>query len=81
MLDYSCWPRACLLRGGGGLHYVRTTLMFERSIAMRKALKEHDHDLRLFTRRSRLAGLLFYLTYACCGPSVLIVSNVTPRKS
>jgi len=30
--------------------------------------EENDHDLRLYTRRSRLAGLLFYLTYALLRP-------------
>ena len=36
-------PRPWLLRSGGGLH-----------LRLRTALKEHDHDLRLFTRRHRL---------------------------
>jgi hypothetical protein len=50
--------------------------------ACEQALKEHDHDLRLFTRRSRLVrpAVLSHLRPAAAR-AVLIVSNVTPRKS
>ena len=37
-------------------------------LCLRTALTEQSHDLRLFPRRPRLAGLLFYLTYALLRP-------------
>src|SRR5260370_29773155 len=57
-------PRAELLPGGGGLRLrLRTALSFDAfssrepvPTSLENALEENDHDLRLFTRRSRLRG-------------------------
>ena len=57
-------PRPRLLRGRGGLHLrLRTALDSDAfssrepvSASLENALEEHNHDLRLFTRRSRLRG-------------------------